>query len=757
MTCTLRALLLVPFALLALGPVQTTNAQGVEHRVSHVIVPPIRGFSVRPNTPAIEIVGMHAQVTITDRTANTVLDIRVHNPGTAIAEAVILQPLPRGAVVGSFAFEGPGAEPTARLLPRDEARRIYDSIVRQVRDPAILEFAGYDLVRSSVFPVEAGGTQRLRLAWEEVLGGDSNRIDYVLPRSDSQESNIPFTAKFNIVSQVPIASIYSPSHELEITRPTNQTAAVATKASGANDPGTFRMSILQDSEQIPASIFAYPDPTIGGGYFLLVAGAPPRSADEDGVLPREVTIVLDRSGSMAGEKMDQARAAALQIVESLGADDAFNIIDYGTTVSSFFDAPLPVGKDSSHDARRYLSELRPNGGTNIHDALLDALRAERAPGGAVGIVLFLTDGIPTVGRTSERQIRELVESGNVNERRIFTFGVGTDVNAPLLDRIADVSRGYTTYVLPGDDVEVAVADVAKRLGGPVLTSIEVSGTRNGGAGNTGPAIHDVLPAITPDLYSGDQLVLLGTYRGEDPLTFEIQGKRGDEIVTQTIAFDVSEATTRNAFVPRLWASRQIAYLVDEIRQAGDELTLSSDPSGRPILSDPRYQELIDEIVRLSTRFGVLTEYTSFLAETGTNLGEWGSLLASCGTVLQERSIEARSGASAVNQGINFNNQKQQSVLNPRNWYVDADLKKVEIRSVQQIADCALFRQSSNWIDSRLIVPDTNLEPDETIEYGSDRHLELVHQLAEEGRQGLLSLDGMILLEHEGRVILVNNN
>ena len=376
--------------------------------------------------------------------------------------------MPDNAVVRGFTFQGPGAEPSARLLPRDEGRETYDRIVAQARDPALLEFAGFNLVRSSVFPVEPGGTQAVRLTYEHILPANGDRVDYVLPRSESVEYNVAWKIAVKITSATPIAAIYSPSHRLRTSRPKPTVGAVELADDAGTAPGPFRLSFLRERADVSASLFAYPDPKVGGGYFLLLAGLPTRSTKpEPAALRREVTLVIDRSGSMRGEKLAQVREAALQVLAGLDDGEAFNVILYNEGVEPFAERPVRKSPATIKSATEFLKGMTARGGTNIHDALLDALRQPPAEG-TLPIVLFMTDGLPTVGQTSEAAIRELARKGNPHQRRIFTFGVGVDVNTPLLEKIAYESRATTTFILPSEDVEVKVADVFKRLRGPVL-------------------------------------------------------------------------------------------------------------------------------------------------------------------------------------------------------------------------------------------------------------------------------------------------
>lgn len=736
---------LLPLALLA----ATAAAQepDIFRSARHLIIPQARGFSADRSVRPVRIVSVGARVRILERTAATTLDILLDNPGDQQAEAVLLLPVPADAAVSQFAFDGPSPEPTARLLPRDEARRLYDSIVRQVRDPALLEFAGYNLIRSSVFPVPPRGSQRLRLTYEEILPVDGDRIDYLLPRSESLEVRAAWTITVDAAMKSPVA-LYSPTHALDLAPATDPGKAHAEVA--APEPGPFLLSCLLRRDGLAASLFAYPDPSVGGGYFLLFADVPREGGGKGSGMRREVTIVLDRSGSMAGAKMDQAKAAALQVLEALDFCEAFNIIDYSTTVALFSERPVEKTPETAAKARAYLESLRPVGGTNIHDALVEALRQPATPG-MLPLVLFLTDGLPTVGQTSESSIRDLVEKGNPARRRLFTFGVGNDVNAPLLDRLAETTRATSTYVLPKEDVEVKVGQVFRRLYGPVLADPAVLTLDPEGKVTT-RAVRELIPAPLPDLFEGDQLVLLGQYAGRDPLRFRLTGRKGAETRNYEFRFELSGATTRNAFVPRLWAQRRVEYLIDQVRQLGATMLQGPAPAGFDPLLDPRYRELVGEIVRLSLQFGILTEYTSFLATEGSQFAPEAAL-ARCSLELEGKAVKDRSGAEAVARAINNRIGKGAKQSKKLQSYYDKEMNLVEMSGVQQVCDQAFFKRGTQWIDARAMEAPA---ADRTVEFGSDDYFRILDALVAEGRQATLAIPGDLLLRFQNQNVLVKN-
>lgn len=753
------------------------TADGFHSTASNLIIPQARVYALRAQAQLIQISEVAADIRIVQQVATTTLDVGLTNPTGRQQEAEMLIPVPEGAVLRGFIFAGSASEPTAKLLPKAEAKSVYRSIVSKLKDPALLEFAGFNLVRSSVFPVAPHGTQRVRLIYEHILRADGNRIDYVLPRSESFEATAtPWKISVRVQSKSAISAVYSPSHQVAVERAAPEHAMVRVAGEKKLDPGPFRLSYLVEGNGLTASLLAYPDARIGGGYFLLLAGVPANARASGPVIKREVTLVIDRSGSMQGEKIEQARAAALQVVEGLEAGEAFNIIDYSDSVARFATRPVIKNKETIAQARTYIKRLKASGSTNIHDALVEALR-QPATAQMLPLTIFLTDGLPTAGETRETAIRNAVVAANTNKRRIFTFGVGFDVNAPLLTSIANTTRATTTFVFPNENVEAKVSQVFRRLSGPVLADPQLATLDAGGAVTT-RAVRELLPAELNDLFEGDQIVLLGQYQDDDPLHFRISGNYLGAGRTFDLKFDLDKATTRNAFVPRLWASRKIARLIEVISEAGADNATSARAGYRgaglmnmsaamPVRSagghhgapanaslDPKMKELVDEIVRLSTEYGVLTEYTAFLALDGTDFSQRDALNEQARRSLVDNAQNTRSGMGGVTQSMNSSSQRTQSSGNRANSFYRQNMERVEITNVQQITDRTFFRRNNRWVDSSVLDREKNLTADQTIEFGTPEFYRLVDRLVSEGRQGILALPGEMLLSIDGKTILV---
>jgi len=719
--------------------------------------------------------------------ARTTLRLTLDNPGPRQAEARVLLPVPAGAAVVSMRLEDLGEAGVATLLDADKAREVYERIVRLARDPAVLELAGSGLVRTSVFPVPAGGQRVVSLAYEHTLPTHGRRVDYTLPRpwrsrAASGGAAVAWTLELTIDSPLPIGAIASPTHAVRLERGGERRAIVRANADALSAAdGPVRVSWLErGGEDGEAGVLAYPTPE-GGGYFMLLASAPKPDADAPGP-KREVTLVLDRSGSMRGQKLAQAKAAALDVLAGLDNGDAFNIIAYADGVDRYAHAPVVVGsedpKASLKRVRRFIDAIDADGGTNIHDALLAALRPT-PPADALPMVLFLTDGLPTVGERDELAIGAMVGKANAHARRVLCFGVGYDVNAPLLTRVARATRGRADFVLPGQDVERAVSAVFDRLRGPVLALPELRASD--------PArLANVMPRKLPDVFEGGRILAVGRYAAGSPIGVELRGRTpagADHAIPATILPD--QADVRNAFVGRLWARRRIAELVEAVRQAG-----AGGASGAPP------EELVDEIVSLSLRWGVMTEYTAFLAlEPGVAIDQQ---VAAFGRELDDEGVARMfeviasqgqadttdGGRDAVGKrlragqrqrtGASGVRQEKNNVLAARASAADtATLRtaggaRVVLAGVRAAGDLTLFRRDGRWVDGRLLAHDRGAGSDgsdetdgkadpqwgEEVPFAGEAYFRLAADLANKGRQGALSQGGDVLLLHGGRRLLV---
>lgn len=715
---------------------------------------PIVPARPRPGLPSVSAVrAVDAAVRIDGAVATTTLRIAVFNPGRATAEGSVLVPVPPGSSIRSFGIDGVGDEPTAELLPREEATRRYREIVARMVDPGLLEFVGTDLIQSSVFPIRPGAERVVTVVYEHAMPAHAGQVEYVLPRSTSAGDGAAWTVTVE-VERKGGGPVFSPTHPIA-TR--EEPGKVVVTVPSMSEPGPFRLYAADGRGDGRAACLLYPE-SEHAGYFMFVADAPEPAGEP---MPRSVTIVLDRSGSMAGAKIEQAKESVRQVLAGLRPGEPFNIIDYASDVRVFAEAPVPMSDETRARALAYVDAIQARGGTNLHDALVEALRSP-LPDGHLGMVLFLTDGQPTTGVTAEPDIRRAARQRNAAGRRVFTFGVGLDVNAPLLDALAADTRAESAFVLPGESVELKVAQVFDKLDGPVMIDPVFAAQPSEADGPV--KVFDLEPRVVPDLFRGSRVMVVGRYEGSGSATIGLSSD-ADAEPGLTAVLRAADASARHGFVARLWAQKRIDALLAAIRAAAAD---GSAPS----------TELVDEIVRLSLEHGIMTEYTAFLAAEDLGLadavaptrddGSVGFGYSAARETVARRAAE-RSGSSGVSQSVNrkdlaaervrgqvaATDGRVESFAPKANVYYDADMQLQTVATVQRSLGGTLYRKAGRWEDARL-GEHADGTPDLVVEFATDDYWALADDLATQGRQWMLANRGEVYLVNHGQRVLVRN-
>lgn len=524
-------------------------------------------------------------VSIDDQVATTRVEQVFYNEGSRPAEGTYVFPLPVGAAVSDLVMWVDGKPVEARILDADEARRIYDEIVRRMRDPALLEYIGAGAIQASVFPIQPFSEVKIEIEYTHLLPVDNGLIRYEYPLRTDQFTRRPvenLSLSLDVTSRDPIGAIYSPTHDLAIIRDGDFAFRAGFETTRTRPMTDFSLYYGLATSEISANLLTYRESADEDGYFTLMI-TPPTDANTERIIPKDVIIVLDQSGSMDGAKWDQARDAVKFVLDHLNRRDRFNVIAFSTGTRIYArDLQSP---DEAPGAKEWISGLEAIGSTDIDLALREAM--DMADRERPTVVLFLTDGLPTEGVTDTPTILENVKAVAPSNVRIFTFGVGYDVDTVLLDQLYQAFRGAGTYVRPEERIDDEVSALYAKISAPVLTDLTL---------DFGSVMVDELypSEPLPDLFAGTQLIVTGRYRDGGATTVTLRGTIDSR--QQTYRYDVRFPQNAGGavFVPRLWATRKIGALLNAIRLHGE---------------DP---ELIDSVVRLSIRYGIITPYTSFL-------------------------------------------------------------------------------------------------------------------------------------------------
>lgn len=573
----------------------------------------------------------HVDITVRDQVASVSVDQEFVNTGSGMIEVEYLFPVPPDAAIDHMTLVVNGKEFEAQLLKADEARKIYEEIVRTKKDPALLEYAGYGMYRTKAFPLEAGKPARVVVSYKYACRKDNSTIEVWYPLNTEKYSAKPIEdvdVTIDLKADAEIASVYSPSHEMKWSHKDkdNRHATARWEAKDVTPTEDMQVFFKLAEKDVGATFLTHQPYAEKDGYFLLMVSPSPKSAAK--VLPKDIVVAIDHSGSMGGKKIQQAKAAVEFILKNLNAEDRFNVVLFNDEVETIFTGLAPANKQKIDDAMARLDRLEATGGTNIYDAMQAALKAAgttappatTAEAGAADAkaqpsvsitrpryILFLTDGLPTVGKVEEKVIVADAAGANRGGARIFALGVGYDVNVRLLDKLVDENHGKSDYVKDKEAVEPKMTALYNKVRNPVMTglTLEVQGLR----------LRDKYPRDLGDLFEGDQILLAGRYDAADAAhlspgpdgtmqtTLIIRGnyEGKEQTFEYPLTVNCAGKNARYDFVEKIWAMRRVGYLLGQVQTNGET------------------QEIKDEIIRLSRDYGIITPYTSFLADDRTHL------------------------------------------------------------------------------------------------------------------------------------------
>lgn len=535
--------------------------------------------------PPLTVKYHRVNVIINGQTAETSIDQVFINNHHRDIEGIFIFPLPENAAISRFSMFVGEEEIKGEILDKDRARKIYEDIVRRMKDPALLEYAGRDMFRARIYPIPARGEKRVKLTYNEVLTSENRVVRYIYPLNTERFSFHPIedvSVSVDIESGMDLTNIYSPSHKISVRKTGPRRARVGYEARHVKPDTDFILYYAQSREDVGLSFINWRGPD--DNYFMFLA-APVYADRQEKVMAKNLVFVLDSSGSMSGEKIIQAKSAARFIIRHLNPEDRFSLIDFDDGVSLFSSELVPAAEESVEAALRFVDDVEDSGGTNIDEALRKAVDLT-GEGDRPQYILFLTDGLPTVGVTDTAEILKNIRGLNRSGARIFVFGVGYDVNTELLDRMSSENRGTSLYVKPGENLEVTVSRYYEKISSPLLSELN--------ADFQGIEVKQSYPRVLPDLFKGSQLVIIGKYEGSGPVSVTLSGMVGKEKRSFVLEKQKLDKSGKYRFLPRLWAARRIGFLLEEIRLNGER------------------KELVDEVKKLGLKFGIVTPYTSFL-------------------------------------------------------------------------------------------------------------------------------------------------
>ena len=678
-------------------------------------VPPIRADCAT----YLAVKNHNVTVTIDNQIARTHVDETFINDSVYSLEGTYIFPLPEDATISDFAMWMDGTRVEGRVLDKNEARQIYENIVRTQRDPALLEYVGRNAFQARIFPIPPKTTKRVEIEYSQVLKAEQGLVRYVYPLNTEKFSPKPLanvSVNVSVKSNAAIKAIYSPSHTISISRNGDFAAKVGYEDANVKPSTDFILYYSVTQDDIGLSLLSYRAGNADGFFVMLVA--PKVEVDTSKVIAKDVILVLDVSGSMQGAKISQAKNALSFVLDHLNSNDRFNVISFSTGTAAYASSLQPMSR--REDARNFVTRLTAEGSTDINRALLEAMNMVDKNRPAT--IIFLTDGLPTTGETDSQKIIANVTNNAPKNIRLFTFGVGDDVNTVLLDTLADKLRGASGYVRPSEKIDEIVSAFYAKVSTPVLSDITVDWG--------GIAVNDVYPYPLPDLFVGSQLIVAGRYRNGGPTTITLKGTVNG--IAQSFKYsDVAFRTSGGEdSIPRLWATRKIGYLLNAIRLHGES------------------KESVNEIVTLAVRYGIVTPYTSFLVDERQDVLTQSGRSAAASSASSSMAPASTSGAKAVDQSQQQNQMRSASSAAPmptaaaRPVSPGSSVQEVAVVPIQAIGDKTFLLRNGAWVDTQF---DPSKMTTTKIEFGSDAHFALVANNPDLGKYLALGSHVIVLL------------
>lgn len=667
----------------------------------------------------LEINQYRIKIAINNQLARTEINQTFTNRNNSEMDGLYVFPLSDDTALSNLALSIDGKPTTGRLLSEFESRRIYRTCAEN-GNSAFLEYQGSKAYVVEIPSIPANSRQEFALEYTQIIDVDSDLARYTYPLSLAKYGDRrieDLTVEMIIESDSELRTVYSPSHEVEINRKDDKNVQIQYTDQHFDPDEDFQCFYSVSNEDFGMTVLTHRAEGDEDGYFMLQI-SPKYDTQKTEVIEKDFIFVLDHSGSMAGEKVEQAKEALKYCVNSLNEGDRFNLILFNTQITLFSDKlhgneewigsepttlfqgmsnQLVSVNDGRQKAIAFIDGIHGTGGTNINDALLTALSGKPDPE-RPRIIVFLTDGCPTVGETNDAVILKNIAKANDNQTRIFVFGVGYDVNVRLLDKLAEDNGGTRNYVEPHENIEVAVSSLFNKMNDPVLVDVAL---------NFGDIIaKELAPSKLPDLFRGEQLTLFGRYENHGDTTIRLRGSIGSEQQEFTKTVQFKEIENENDFLPTLWATRRIAELVDDAALNGYN------------------DEIRKEIERLSKEYDVVTPHTEF---EELNDGTYRRNLKL--NIDQAYAPDIEVSESIRHSRVMRMTKEREHLLH------DVDKKHVGRKT--------FHRQNGIWVDSSY----DGVSDRKEIEFGSEEYFDLADQSPELAKS--LKLHPPIIICHHG--------
>ena len=539
----------------------------------------------------LELTSVDVAVQIDERIARTRTDQIFTNHAEWEVEGIYEFTLPEGAIITDLVLWIGDKRIQGEVLEKEEARRTYDDIVGRRIDPALIEQVTPNQFRLSIFPFPANGSRRVEFEYMQLLESRNGRLDYSFPLAPETDQPLQmelFVLRAQVRSQHAFEVTASGLPRLtEIDQPEDQRSANIFFGDEQIKPREdFTLTIRQTDDRPKPSVLSFaPRANDDLGYYALWLPPLPELTQGD-PLPRSLTFVIDISSSMQQGKLQAVKGALIAAIDALDSADLFNIVVFTHRADSFAAAPVPADPANKRAATAFINQQDALGVSNFKAGLGRAMQ-QAFPANRVNHVIFLTDGLPTLGEIELEPLSEMIGQWSAGQARLFTIGVGQDVDQGFLTGLAEEHRGEAYFLSDEGDIEAALQELFESFTFPILLLDELSFDQ--------VEIHDIHPRGLETLAAGRELFQVGRYRGGGTFTLSLTGHVGEENVSLDFPLEFTQTDVSGGLIPRLWAYQKIQALEEQIARFGEQ------------------QELLDDILALGLEYRLVTRRTSLFA------------------------------------------------------------------------------------------------------------------------------------------------
>ena len=372
--------------------------------------------------------------------------------------------------------------------------------------------------------------------WAVLPGELPNAVPMTIDPLPGEARKPAFALSVTLNAGFPLSELRSPSHAVEIERTDAQHVITVMEPHGGDRDFTLRWTPTSASAP-RAAFFAESSP--GGDYGLLMVMPPQQVFDRTTRIPRQVTFVLDKSGSMAGASMRQAKAALTDALYRLHPNDEFDVVVFDSSAHAFFGRMTKADAGTVQRAVDRVARIEADGGTDMAPALEQTFAAMPDDQSRLQQIVFVTDG--AVG--NEAELFALIER-RLGSRRLFTVGIGSAPNHHFMTEAAHFGRGTFVQISNAQDVQEKMGTLLDRIEHTTLTGLALKL----------PGARMITPNPLPDLYRGEPVVALMALDGE-PSVGALKGRIGD-VAWST---QLSLSRTETAGIETRWARERIQH------------------------------------------------------------------------------------------------------------------------------------------------------------------------------------------------------